>query len=135
MKQWVGILLGFIVVVALVLAYMYRSSNFEIAPPNTISSAPSGAPLVEAPAQAPVAQAPAPAPMPPVPSAPAAPAPAPAAPAPEPTPATMSGVISTSVPPAPPAPAPSVGVSMFTPDPTGDAFEPAYEGEYAEIEN
>jgi len=124
MKQWVGIFLGFIVVVALIVAYMYRSSNFEIAPPSVISGALSGAPLVETPAQAPVAPAP-PAPAP-------APEPAPAPPAPEPTPAMMSGVISTSLPPAP---APSVGVSTFTPDPMGDTFEPAYESEYAEIEN
>lgn len=132
MEQWVGILLGFIVVIALVVAYMYRSSNFEIAPPNTISSAPSGAPLVEAPAQAQL-NAPAPAPMPPAPPA-QAPAP-PMMEGPSPSSATMTGVISTSLPPAPPAPAPSAGVSTYAPDPMSGEFEPAYEGEYAEIEN
>ena len=133
MQQWVGILLGFIVVVALVLAYMYRSSNFEVAPPNTISSAPSGAPLVEAPAQAPVTPAPAPAPsaLPPVPVAPPvhdmAPAPMPAA--------NFSNT--TPIPPAQPAPpaAPSMGVSTYAPDPMAGDFEPAYEGEYAEIDD
>ena len=63
MEQWVGILLGLIVVVALVVAYMYRSSNFAVAPPNVISSGPApGAPLTEPTAPAPVAQAPAPMP-------------------------------------------------------------------------
>ncbi len=29
MEQWVGILLGFIVAIAIIIAYMYRRSNFE----------------------------------------------------------------------------------------------------------
>ena len=32
MEQWVGILLGFIVAVAIIVAYMYRRSNFDVAP-------------------------------------------------------------------------------------------------------
>ena len=41
MEQWVGILLGFIVALALIAAYMYRASNFETVP------APAPAPAME----------------------------------------------------------------------------------------
>jgi hypothetical protein len=34
-----------------------------------------------------------------------------------------------------PAPSASMGVSTYAPDPMDGEFEPAYEGEYAEIEN
>lgn len=52
MKQWVGILLGLIIVVALVVAYKYRASNFEVAPLDVTSTASAPAP-VAAPALAP----------------------------------------------------------------------------------
>lgn len=52
MKQWVGILLGLIIVVALVVAYKYRASNFEVAPLDVTSAASAPAP-VAAPALAP----------------------------------------------------------------------------------
>jgi hypothetical protein len=139
MEQWVGILLGLIVVVAFVVAYMYRSSNFAVAPPTVISSAPATAEL--APAPAPPAPAPAPAPAPPAPAAPAPEAQAPAPMASDSTAAAMAStrLSTTPVPPAPPAPpasAPSTfGVSTYEPQPMSGEFEPAYEGEYAEIED
>lgn len=139
MEQWVGILLGLIVVVAFVVAYMYRSSNFAVAPPTVISSAPATAEL--APAPAPPAPAPAPAPAPPAPAAPAPEAQAPAPMASGSTAAAMAStrLSTTPVPPAPPAPpasAPSTfGVSTYEPQPMSGEFEPAYEGEYAEIED
>ena len=146
MEQWVGILLGLIVVVALVVAYMYRSSNFAVAPPNVISSGPApGAPLTEPAAPAPIAQAPAPMPAAPEAPMPAAPE-APMAPAPEAStastrmPALMASRLSTTpVPPASAAPAASApstfGVSTYAPEPMSGEFEPAYESEYAEIED
>ena len=136
MEQWVGILLGLIVVVAFVVAYMYRSSNFKVAPPNVISSAPApGAPLSEPEAPAPAPEAPAPAPEAPAP-APEAPAPAPMAAGSTAEPMGSTRLSTTPVPPsvAPPPSAPSFGVSTFVPDPMSGEFEPAYEGEYAEIE-
>jgi hypothetical protein len=71
MEQWVGILLGFIVALALIAAYMYRTSNFETVP----APAPA-APVMESLPSLPKDPEPAPlepAPQPSVPEPPAAP--------------------------------------------------------------
>ena len=52
MKQWVGILLGLIIVVALVVAYKYRASNFEVAPLDVTSAASAPAPVAPTPVAA-----------------------------------------------------------------------------------
>lgn len=118
MKQCTGIILGLVVVICLIIAYMYRRSNFEIEP-----AVPSMKEITETPPPAP-----APAPPAPVRLAPTR------FPPPEPTVSSENKVQTYMVPESttPPPAQEFVSKETYKPEVETTEFESAYEQDYAE---